>query len=78
MSAIAKIRSSLRNTVKAVKSFISPDAGMTTAEYAVGTVGAIGLGSLIAYISQQEWFKELVKMLVEGIVNIIITMLGGQ
>ncbi len=37
------------------------ESGMTTAEYAVGTVGACGLGGVLVQIAQSEWFGTLVR-----------------
>lgn len=37
------------------------DRGMTTAEYAVGTVGACGLGGVLLQIAQSDWFSTLVQ-----------------
>ncbi|MBP3223090.1 MAG: DUF4244 domain-containing protein [Actinomycetaceae bacterium] len=34
--------------------------GMTTAEYAVGTVGATGIAGILIWLVQQDWFKELI------------------
>jgi len=34
---------------------------MTTAEYAVGTVGACGLGGVLLQIAQSDWFSTLVQ-----------------
>lgn len=37
-----------------------PEAGMATAEYAVGTVAATSLGGILVWIFEQEWFRDLV------------------
>lgn len=51
--------------------------GMTTAEYAVGSVAvATGVGVLITLV-QQPWFKELVMKVIELIIKIIVEILGG-
>jgi len=34
---------------------------MTTAEYAVGTVGACGLGGVLLKIAESDWFGALVQ-----------------
>ena len=47
------------------------DAGMTTAEYAVGTVGACTVGGILVKIGQSEWFGELVKGLISKIPDVL-------
>ncbi|HML49888.1 MAG TPA: DUF4244 domain-containing protein [Propionicimonas sp.] len=52
--------------------------GMTTAEYAVGSVAiATGIGTLIT-LFQQDWFQELLKKIIEMIIQIILGILGAQ
>lgn len=52
--------------------------GMTTAEYAVGSVAvATGVGVLITII-QQPWFRELIKKLIELILDVIMGLLGAK
>lgn len=52
--------------------------GMTTAEYAVGSVAvATGAGVLIT-LFQQPWFRELVMKVLEMIVNLIMGILGAK
>lgn len=45
--------------------------GMTTAEYAVGTVGACTIGGVLVKVGQSEWFGEIVKGLIEKIPGIL-------
>ncbi|MDQ3156933.1 MAG: DUF4244 domain-containing protein [Actinomycetota bacterium] len=45
--------------------------GMTTAEYAVGTVGACTIGSVLVKVGQSEWFGDIVKGLIEKIPGIL-------
>lgn len=52
--------------------------GMTTAEYAVGSVAiATGIGTLIT-LFQQEWFQELLKKIIEVIFQVVLGILGAQ
>jgi len=37
------------------------DNGMTTAEYAVGTLGACSIGGILTTVAQSDWFGELVQ-----------------
>ena len=46
------------------------EAGMTTAEYTVGTLGACSVAAVLIKIAQTEWFGDLVKGLLENIVGI--------
>lgn len=46
------------------------EAGMTTAEYTVGTLGACSVAAVLIQIAQTEWFGELIKSLLGNIVGI--------
>lgn len=46
------------------------EAGMTTAEYAVGTLGACSFAAILIKLAQTEWFGELVKDLLGNIMGI--------
>jgi Flp pilus assembly pilin Flp len=51
--------------------------GMTTAEYAVGSVAvATGIGVLISIVNQ-EWFQELIKALIKALFDVITSILTG-
>jgi|GEM_PF-1264773 len=45
--------------------------GMTTAEYAVGTVGAVTAAGTLIWIFQQEWFRKLLMALIEAIIRVV-------
>jgi hypothetical protein len=51
---------------------VNSEAGMTTAEYAVGTCGAIGLGGLILKIVTDPSFIEMLKQLLFAIFKLIL------
>lgn len=36
----------------------SGEAGMATAEYAIGTVAATSLAGILVWLAQQDWVKE--------------------
>ncbi|WP_182353911.1 DUF4244 domain-containing protein [Flaviflexus huanghaiensis] len=38
--------------------FDDPEAGMATAEYAIGTVAATSFGGLLVWIIQQPWVRD--------------------
>jgi hypothetical protein len=43
--------------------------GMTTAEYAVGTVGACGLAGVLIKMVESEWFGDLVQNVIGKVVH---------
>ncbi len=47
------------------------EAGMSTSEYAVGTLGACTIGGVLVKIGQSEWFGDLVKGLLDKIPSIL-------
>jgi hypothetical protein len=40
------------------------DAGMATAEYAIGTVAAASLASILLWILKSDWVRELISDLI--------------
>lgn len=36
----------------------SPEAGMATAEYAIGTVSATGIAGILWWLINQDWFRD--------------------
>lgn len=52
--------------------------GMTTAEYAVGSVAvATGVGVLVS-VFQEPWFRDLLMKIVEMVINFILGIVGAQ
>lgn len=47
------------------------ERGMSTAEYAVGTVGACTIGGVLVKIGQSEWFGDLVKGVLDNITDFL-------
>lgn len=45
------------------------ETGMTTAEYAVGTVGACGIAGVLMTLVDSEWFGDLIKSIFEFVLN---------
>ena len=45
------------------------DTGMTTAEYAVGTVGACGIAGVLMTLVESEWFGDLIKSIFEFVLR---------
>ena len=46
------------------------EAGMTTAEYTVGTLGACSIAAILIKLAQTPWFGDLVKDLLGNITGI--------
>jgi hypothetical protein len=50
--------------------FAKTEAGMTTAEYTVGTLGACSIAAILIKLAQTPWFGDLVKGLLGNITGI--------
>ena len=53
------------------KLFARDEQGMSTSEYAVGTLGACTIGGVLVKIGQSDWFGDLVKGLFDKIPGIL-------
>lgn len=53
-----------------IESHTRTEAGMTTAEYAVGTLGACSIAALLIKLAQTPWFGDLIKALLNNIPGI--------
>ncbi len=47
------------------------ERGMSTAEYAVGTLGACTVGGVLVKIGQSDWFGDLVKSVISRIPELL-------
>lgn len=47
------------------------ERGMSTAEYAVGTIGACSVGGLLVQIAQSDWFGDFMKNFFDKIPSIL-------
>lgn len=47
------------------------ERGMSTSEYAVGTLGACTVGGVLVKIGQSEWFGDLVRDVIERIPDLL-------
>jgi hypothetical protein len=45
--------------------------GMTTAEYAVGTVGACGFGTILYKILTSQWAQDLLQQIIEKVIGLL-------
>lgn len=50
------------------------ERGMTTAEYAVGTVGAVTAAGVLITIFSQPWFRDLIIALIKMIIELVTGM----
>ena len=55
---------------------IREDTGAATAEYAVVSVAAAGLGGLLLKLLTSDWFMELLKKVLEGIITMFLNAIG--
>ena len=49
---------------------VRSEVGMTTAEYAVGTLGACSIAAILIKLAQTPWFGDLIKALLGNIPGI--------
>ncbi|MFT4187048.1 MAG: DUF4244 domain-containing protein [Aeromicrobium sp.] len=47
------------------------ERGMSTSEYAVGTVGACSIGGVLVQIAQSDWFNDLLQGFFEQIPDLL-------
>jgi hypothetical protein len=52
---------------KLVKAVRRGQRGMTTAEYAVGSVAVATGGGTLIWLLQQEWFRKLMQTIIEAL-----------
>jgi len=52
------------------------DRGAATAEYAVVTVAAAGLGGLLIKILTSEWFQAILRTILEWIIKAALSFFG--
>lgn len=50
---------------KSLARIVKEDAGLSTAEYAVGTVAVAGLGGVLYKLLTSDWAMELIKKIIE-------------
>lgn len=56
---------------------VRSDEGAATAEYAVVTVAAAGLGGVLIKLLTSDWFISLLKMIFEWVIRAALSLLGG-
>ncbi len=55
---------------------VKADDGMSTTEYALGTVAVGSIGTIIIALLKQQWFNDLLEELVKAVIAIITKLLG--
>ncbi len=48
-----------------VDAFLEEEEGLTTAEYAVGTVAVAGLGGVLIKLLTSDWAMDIIKRVIE-------------
>ena len=56
--------------------FVRSDSGAATAEYAVVTVAAAGLGGLLIKLLTSDWFLEIIKSILVWIIKAALSFFG--
>ena len=56
--------------------FIRSDSGAATAEYAVVTVAAAGLGGVLIKLLTSDWFLEILKTVLGSIIRAALSFFG--
>jgi hypothetical protein len=62
-------------SVRAARRF-GDDLGAATAEYAVVTVAAAGLGGILIKLLTSDWFLEILKTILETIIRAALSFFG--
>ena len=52
------------------------DRGAATAEYAVVSVAAAGLGGLLIKLLTSDWFSSILQQLLQGIITMFLNAIG--
>ena len=47
------------------------EAGMTTSEYAVGTVGACSIAAILYQLAQSDWFSGILRDVFESVAGVL-------
>jgi hypothetical protein len=56
--------------------YVRSDSGAATAEYAVVTVAAAGLGGLLIKLLTSDWFLEIIKSILVWIIKAALSFFG--
>jgi hypothetical protein len=74
MSAVNAVVLEKRATIVGIRDYLARDEGLTTAEYAVGTVAVAGLGGVLIKLLTSEAVRDLIWKVVQGA---FMAMLGS-
>lgn len=56
--------------------FVRSESGAATAEYAVVSVAAAGLGGLLIKLLTSDWFADILRRIFEAIITMFLQALG--
>ncbi|MDO9378151.1 MAG: DUF4244 domain-containing protein [Nocardioidaceae bacterium] len=59
---------SLRHPVRTRRSVLArrrDERGLSTAEYAVGTLGACSIAGILLKVAGSDWFMDIIKLIIE-------------
>lgn len=76
VSRSATSTSTSRATFARAINWLSRDRGAATAEYAVVTVAAAGVGGILIKLLTSDWFQEILKTILNWIVRIALNFFG--
>ncbi|MDR1791358.1 MAG: DUF4244 domain-containing protein [Propionibacteriaceae bacterium] len=67
----------MRKLINKIRHRKSDQRGMTTAEYAVGTVATVSLAGGLISIIGQDWFQDLMKGIIDAIAKNLLGWITG-
>ncbi len=75
-SALRDSRGLVRAKLAWTRQWLGRDRGAATAEYAVVSVAAAGLGGILIKLLTSDWFQEILKTILNWIVRIALNFFG--
>ena len=63
-------------TRRSIARFVRTDSGAATAEYAVVTVAAAGLGGILIKLLTSDWFLALIKEILGYVIRAALSFFG--
>jgi hypothetical protein len=66
----------VRAKLSRTRQWLARDRGAATAEYAVVSVAAAGLGGILIKLLTSDWFQEILKTILNWIVRIVLNFFG--
>jgi hypothetical protein len=69
-------RSTFPGRIARVVGWLARDRGAATAEYAVVSVAAAGLGGILIKLLTSDWFQEILKTILNLIIKAVMSFFG--